>query len=134
MLPAAPVTVQMGQPVMLTWTAPTQARPDQDVDRLLHQPARRDRFLAGMHGAGHRSFTVTAEMTTELFKNGVSGFPSVTFTRQSGDTTTVMSGCTQLLVRSPVSRELNVPGVVSCSDDKPCPNNRMCREDLTCAS
>ncbi len=72
-------------------------------------------------------------MTTALFMNGVSGFPSFSLTRQSGDTTTVMSGCVQLLVATPVSRDLNVPGVVSCNDEKPCPGGKMCRQDLTCA-
>ena len=132
-VPTAPVTVQMGQPVTLTWTAPSKPGPTRVlIDFSINRHGLIDSWLeCTVPDTG--SFTVTAEMTTELFKSGVSGFPSVSFTRQSGDTTTVMSGCTQLLVRSPVSRDLNVPGIVSCSDDRPCPNNRMCRADLTCA-
>ena len=78
-------------------------------------------------------FTVTAEMMDELFKNGVSGFPSVRLVRQSADTTMVQSGCVQLTVAAPLTRDLAVEGVVSCNDDdKPCPNGKMCQEDLRC--
>jgi hypothetical protein len=130
--PAAAVTVQMGQPVTLTWTPPSKAGPTRVlVDFSINRHGTIDAWLeCTVPDTG--SFTVTGEMTTELFKNGVSGFPSVNLTRQSGDTTTVMGGCVQLLVTAPISRDLNVPGVVSCNDEKPCAGGKVCREDLTC--
>jgi hypothetical protein len=131
-VPTTPVTVETGKPVTLTWTAPTKPGPSKMlIDFSINRHGAVDAWLeCTVPDTG--SFTVTAEMTTELFKNGVSGFPSVNFTRQSGDTTTVMSGCVQLLVAAPISRDLNVPGVVSCNEEKKCPPGKECREDLTC--
>ena len=131
-VPAAPVTVQMGQPVTLTWTPPSKPGPTRMlIDFSINRHGAVDAWLeCTVPDTG--SFMVTAEMTTELFKNGVSGFPSVNFTRQSGDTTMVMSGCVQFLVTAPISRDLNVPGVVSCNEEKKCPPGKECREDLTC--
>jgi hypothetical protein len=131
-VPTAPVTVQTGQPVTLSWTPPSKPGPSKMlIDFSINRHGAVDSWLeCTVPDTG--SFTVTAEMTTELFKNGVSGFPSVNFTRQSGDTVTVMSGCVQLLVAAPISRDLNVPGVVSCNEEKKCPPGKECREDLTC--
>ena len=131
-VPTAPVTVMMGQPVTLTWTPPSKPGPTRVlVDFSINRHGAVDAWLeCAVPDTG--SFTVTGEMTTELFRNGVSGFPSVNLTRQSGDRTTVMGGCVQLLATAPISRDLNVPGVVSCNDEKPCPGGKVCREDLSC--
>ena len=108
-VPSTPVTVQMGQPVTLTWTPPGKPGPTRIfIDFSINRHGTIDAWLeCTVPDTG--SFTVTAEMTTALFRNGVSGFPSFNLTRQSGDTTTVMSGCVQLLVAAPVSRESERP-------------------------
>jgi hypothetical protein len=131
-VPTAPVTVTRGQPVTLTWTPPSRPGPTRMfIDFSINRHGAIDSWLE-CTAEDTGSYTITGAMTEELFKNGVSGFPSVNLTRQSGDTTTVQNGCVQLLVTAPISRQLNVTGVVSCNSENPCPGGKMCRDDLTC--
>jgi hypothetical protein len=42
-------------------------------------------------------------------------------------------GCVELEVGARVIREVMVPGVTSCSRDRPCPDGLTCQDsDLTC--
>ncbi len=133
-VPMTAIKAQAGMPVTLTWTPP--AKGTSAVTRV------HIKFAINLHGAVDTwfecevpdtgSYTVSAELMTELFKFGVSGFPSVDLTRRSSDTTTVPSGCVEFMVAAPVNRPLEVPGVVSCQDDTDCMGGKKCSEDLTC--
>jgi len=131
-VPEAPITVEMGQPVTLTWGAPGKTGPT----RVLIN------FSVNRHGAVDTwlecsvpdtgSFAIDGALVTELFQYGTSGFPSVSIQRQSADSTTVPSGCMEFSVSTSANRELMVPGVVSCQDDMDCPQGQTCQIDLKC--
>jgi hypothetical protein len=130
--PTTALMVENGKPATLTWTPP--AKPG---------PARMHiRFGINFHGGtdtafecdvpDNGSFTIEAALMTELFKHGVSGFPHAELTRQSADTAAAKGGCVEFVVKSPVERDLTVPGLVSCHFDDDCPNGKICADDLTC--
>jgi hypothetical protein len=132
-MPKDPIKVESGKPVTLTWTKPATASP---VTRVHLN------FAVNLHGTTDTwfecevpdsgSFTVSGELTTQLFSHGVSGFPRVELTRRSSDTATVPSGCVEFMVAAPITRDLEVPGVVSCNEDTDCPSGKTCSGDLTC--
>jgi hypothetical protein len=132
-LPKEPLLVEEGKPVTLTWPAP--AKPG--GTRILVN------FAVNLHGttdtwlecevADTGSFTVDGATTKALFMHGVSGFPRVSITRQSADTTMVRSGCAEFRVKTEADRDLKVPGLTSCQGDSDCPAGKACQGDLTCS-
>jgi hypothetical protein len=120
------------EPSTLTWTPS-----DSDVDR---------RVLVEVNIANHGgipariecstldegSLAIPAALVNGLLNAGYSGFPSVTVTRQSADTTSTVDGCIDFTVLSSVTLSVAIPGLVSCSSDEDCPNGQTCLPDLTC--
>ena len=131
--PTDPIKAETGKPVTLTWTPP--AKPS-ELTRI------HIKFAINLHGMVDTwfecevpdtgSYVVSAELMTELFKQGVSGFPSVDLTRRSSDTATVPSGCVEFMVAAPINRPIEIPGVVSCNDPDDCPAGKTCATDLVC--
>jgi hypothetical protein len=131
--PDAPIKAESGKPVTLTWTPP----PKSSAVTRMHI-----KFAINLHGTldtwfecevpDTGSFTVSAELMTQLFSHGVSGFPSVDLTRRSSDTVMVPSGCVEFMVAAPINRPIEVPGVVSCNDPDDCPAGKTCAGDLVC--
>ena len=78
------------------------------------------------------SLEIPASLVSALLNVGYSGFPSVKLTRQSADTTTTIDGCIDFTVLSSVTLPVEIPGLVSCSDDDDCPDGQSCLSDLTC--
>ena len=78
------------------------------------------------------SFEVPAGLVSALLGFGTSGWPSVQLTRRSADSTDLSFGCVQFVVVSKAGLALDVPGVVSCSDDTDCEGGQICQGDLTC--
>jgi hypothetical protein len=130
--PAQPLVVESGKAATITWTAPALPGPTQVLINLgVNWHGAVDTWME-CSAADTGTFTIPAATMTELFKHGVSGFPRVTLTRQSADTTTVKSGCVQFLVLSEVTRDVTVPGVVSCNEDSECSSGKTCQTDLSC--
>jgi hypothetical protein len=128
--PEAPLPAESGKPVTVTWTPGKMGPAKVLIDFSVNRHGSVDTWLE-CEADDNGMFVVDGTLTTELFKYGVSGFPSVRLTRQSGDTTTV-GGCVQFLVTATADRQLMVPGVISCQDDDVCPAPKKCSMDLTC--
>ena len=130
--PKTKIAAEAGKPSTITWTASSASA----VSRVVLD------FAVNRHGAVDTwlecevpdtgSFALSAALTTELFKHGVSGYPSVDITRLTSDTVSVPSGCVEFQVTALVNRELAVPGLVSCQGDKDCAAPKTCAEDLAC--
>jgi hypothetical protein len=73
------------------------------------------------------SVTIPAPLITALMNKGTSGFPTVSLTRVSVDSTTVGPGCVEFIVASGVALALNVAGVKSCNEDAACTPPEICR-------
>jgi len=78
------------------------------------------------------SFSIPAALATELYKLGMSGFPTITITRRTADSTTITPGCIQFSVSSSLELEVSIVGLVSCIKDTECPTGQVCKVDLTC--
>jgi hypothetical protein len=138
-VPAEKLRVERGKPATLTWTPPAKMGPT----RMLLN------FSLNRHGAVDTwlecevpdtgSFTIETAVVDALFGFGISGFPSVDMKRQSSDTATLRTGCFEFNVVSPAYREIEVPGLISCSGEEPepgqpppCPPGQRCGDDLRC--
>ncbi len=127
-----PLPVEKGKPVALTWPVPGKSGP---AKMLIN-------FSLDLHGSGERyleclvpdtgSFMVEGSVVTELINKGTSGFPRVTFSRQSVDSTSVKGGCVQFVVKSGAERPLKIPGNIDCNDTLPCPFGKTCQDTLLC--
>jgi hypothetical protein len=137
-VPADKLPVENGKPATLTWTPPTRQGPTRMLISLsINRHGSVDTSLeCEVPDTG--SFTIDAAAITEVFKYGVSGFPSVDMKRQSADTATLRAGCLEFNVVASASREIAVPGVISCVGEPepgqpdPCPPGQTCGEDLRC--
>jgi hypothetical protein len=128
----AKVVVAAGQALALTWTPAASADPIRIVIRL----------EVNTHGAvGTRlectvpdsgAFEVPEPIVTALVGRGVSGFPRLSITRQSLDAVTTDLGCVDFRIHRHADVEVEIPGLVSCSDAMPCPMGQTCQGDLTC--
>lgn len=133
-LPHEPLLVEDGKPVTLSWSASAKS----GATRILIN------MSVNLHGTTDTwlecdvpdtgSFTVDGATTAALFKHDISGFPRVTVTRQSVDAAMVKSGCVEFVVKAEASRDLEVPGLKSCQDDRDCPAGKRCQRDLKCST
>ncbi len=78
------------------------------------------------------ALSVHADLVDALYAMGVSGFPSITLSRRSADSTTIAPGCVDLIVRADLDIPVEIAGVTSCTDDKDCEAGKSCAADLTC--
>jgi hypothetical protein len=72
-------------------------------------------------------------LLAELFQIGVSGFPSLTFSRRSAHSTQLNAGCVELVVRTDQDVSIEVAGVTSCTSDGQCGPGESCGADLQCS-
>jgi hypothetical protein len=78
------------------------------------------------------SLTIPAPLVTDLIALGVAGFPTVNLTRLDSDATTISVGRVELLVSSSVSKSVEIPGLISCSEQLPCPDDMTCTIERKC--
>ncbi len=71
-------------------------------------------------------------MIERLANLGVAGFPTIVVTRVSVGSAVIRAGRIDLTVYSDVERSVEVPGLVSCTDDSQCSGGSSCQSDLTC--
>lgn len=116
---------------ILSWTAGLEpaARVHVQVDVANHGgiPARIECVTAD-----DGELALPATLVEALLPYGVSGFPTVTLTRESSDAVDAFGGCTALATRSTVVLPALIDGVTSCSHPDDCPPDQTCRGDLTC--
>jgi len=71
-------------------------------------------------------------LTNQLLGFGFSGFPTLSVTRRTADSTTTSYGCVQFVVESTAVFDVDIPGLTSCSDNEDCTSPELCQPDLTC--
>ena len=79
------------------------------------------------------SYAIPASLVTQLINLGLSGWPEIQISRQSDASTTIEPGCVDLLVFSEIRIPIELPGLVSCSEEDPCPDGQVCLDTLMCA-
>jgi hypothetical protein len=120
------------QPLALSWDAPApegSARIEIALD-IAHHGNIGARIDCDVADSG--SHAVPGALITRLIALGTAGFPTVTLTRRTVDSTSIAPGCVQLAIASSVEQPLEVDGVISCNEDRPCPGGRPCGRDLKC--
>ncbi|ATB27872.1 hypothetical protein [Melittangium boletus] len=130
---ASDIVIEKGKPVPLSWTPSTSASPARIsilLDLAHHGGIAASVECDGIEDTG--SFSLPAGLVSKLIDVGVAGFPKITLSRRTADSAELTSGCVDLLVQSQVSREVVIPGLVSCSTDEDCPTGQTCQADLTC--
>ena len=130
-VPTAAIPVARDAATTITWTPPTAAG-DARI-QILFDLAHHGGIAASIvcdDLPDNGTYTVPAALVTRLLDEGVAGFPLVTVTRQTVDSTTLAAGCVELRVTAAVSRDVLVPGLVSCADDDGCTPPATCPDDL----
>jgi hypothetical protein len=126
------VPLQPGTPLSLTWTPPSQpelSRVEVKLD-VSHHGGTKGKIECEVADSG--ALDIPAAQIGALLALGVSGFPTVTITRVASGTAAVRAGRVSLRVASGVERAVEVPGVVSCTDQAQCPAGQTCQADLRC--
>ena len=131
-VPSPTITVERAKPLALTWTPPAATGPAKATISLNIN----GHGLVGSHVEcvvdDTGSYTLPAELITQLVDAGTSGFPTVTLTRQSLDSKTLAPGCVDFRVRSSQKIDVTIPGLQSCQEDTDCTAPQTCQGDLTC--
>jgi hypothetical protein len=112
--------VMRDQPLTVTWTAPAKAgsaRIHLGLD-IGHHGGIAARIECDVADTG--STTVAAPLVTKLMDQGLAGFPAISLSRQTADSTTTAGGCVDFVVASDQERPVEVPGVVSCNSNSKC--------------
>jgi hypothetical protein len=134
-----PPAVMGGQAATVTWGAPAQP----GVSRILasldiaHHGGVAARVECDFADDG--SAEIPATLIDQLIERGTAGFPELTLTRRTVDSTTIAPGCVEFLVASVIPREVTLclsPGncIVSCAQGGTCPNGQACPDDLKCGT
>lgn len=119
-------TVVTGQPLTLTWDAPTT-------------PARTEvvfHMRIDLHGITPSSIEcvyeddgsadVPAEVLDALMALGVSGFPESDIARRTADTTSIGGACLDFLATSSHLGHITIEGYTPCTRDEDCPEGESC--------
>lgn len=78
------------------------------------------------------SLTISAALLTQLLNLGVAGYPSFKLIRKSVASTAITPGLVQLELSQSIVRYVQIPGLVSCTDDTDCPTGQTCQGDQQC--
>jgi hypothetical protein len=78
------------------------------------------------------AFSISASMVTQLVALGYSGYPQVELVRRTIDAIDMALGCVEFEVLSSLVLPIEIPGLISCSQDEDCPEGQTCQSDLTC--
>ncbi|MEZ4266515.1 MAG: hypothetical protein R3F39_09060 [Myxococcota bacterium] len=126
------LAIARDQPGALKWTAPADpsaARVRIELSIANHggTPGRVECLTAD-----DGSFEIPTAHINALLDLGYSGFPSVSLSRHTADSTQLATGCFDLVVESGRTLAVEIPGLTSCSNDDDCEAGQTCGVDLTC--
>ncbi|MGB0588082.1 MAG: hypothetical protein ACPGU1_00240 [Myxococcota bacterium] len=129
---AQEIVVEAGAPMSLSWVPPTVDGPVKvHVELNLNNHGSTSAWIAcDVPDTG--TYTVPSSLLEALYAIGVSGFPSLTLSRRSVDSTTVTQGCVDFVVHSDRNVPITISGVTSCTQDMQCPPGQSCGADLAC--
>ncbi len=130
--PDAPVQMKSGEVLQLVWDAPAEAGATEihiALDIATHggTPGQIDCVVPDT-GA----FAIPEPLVTALLDRGFAGFPALSYTRFSVDATDHDLGCIEFRVSSRFVAQLEIEGLISCSDDMPCPEGMTCQPGQFC--
>jgi hypothetical protein len=126
------LNVARNQPLPVTWTPPARpgsARIHLGLD-IAHHGGISARIECDVADTG--STTISASLVNQLMDRGLAGWPTLALTRQTADSVNVASGCVEFQVASSQERPVQVEGVTSCNDDRPCPGGKVCPANSRC--
>ena len=151
-VPNGALTLVSGQALTVTWTPP--ASPEAGTIEIVVDAAHHGGTLARLEcGALPDTGTATIDgaLVAALVSKGVAGFPTITITRRTVDSTSIAAGCVDFSVSSSVTNAITVcqsagsctmscncggsSGNGACSgaaSDVPCAQGTTCQADLTC--
>jgi hypothetical protein len=118
----------------LTWAAPGEsdlARIQIKVDISHHGGAK---GKVECDTADDGQITIASALVDRLVDLGVAGFPTISLTRIARGAPEDEPRNVTLSVLETVERPVEVPGVVSCTDDRQCPAGQRCSTSLLCQS
>jgi hypothetical protein len=126
-----PPGVMRGQAPSITWVAPAQPGASHILASLdiAHHGGVAARIECDFADDG--SAEIPATLIDQLIERGTAGFPELTLTRRTVDSTTIAPGCVEFQVASVIARVVTLclsPGncIVSCSEDAECPTGQTC--------
>jgi hypothetical protein len=126
------IPMESGQPLVLSWTPPTQAGVSTmriDVD-ISHHGGQKGKIVCEVEDTG--SLEVAEPLVTGLIALGYSGYPDVSFERRAVGSVEIEHGYVELLVVCRDKRYLAIPGLTSCEVDEDCPAGQTCQDDAKC--
>jgi hypothetical protein len=129
---ATSVSLQEDQAVQLSWQEPANAEDSSIFIELniAQHGGTPGRIECEVPDTG--SFEIPVALSNALLAQGYSGFPSLTLSRTSADSTQTALGCLDLRVQSDVTLEVEIDGLTSCSGNEDCISPETCQPDLTC--
>ncbi len=119
--------------VTVAWTQPAvagDARVHLRLD-ISHHGGTRGKVECDTQDDG--AFAIPAALTQQLVDRGIAGFPTLIVSRDAVTRTAIANGVVQLTVASSVEVAVDIPGLVSCSDDSQCQTPQTCGANLSCS-
>lgn len=120
----APVVLDPSADLSLAWTpdeGPAHVRVELTID--LHG-ATPSKLVCVTDDDGE--LTVDQSLVAQFVALGVTGFPAITFHRETVDSIEITPGCVELGVRSFADGDLSVVGHTPCTGDGDCPDPMVC--------
>ena len=124
--------VAKGKPLDLTWKSPGAASKSRIQVKLdiSHHGGTKGKIECDVPDTG--ALSIPADLVGRLMDLGVAGFPTVMVTRSSIASAATSGGRVDLRIYSYIESPVEIPGVISCSEDTECRGGKICRDDKTC--
>ena len=125
------ITFTDGEPVQVEWAPGDQ--PELSVMNISVNIS----YHAGTKGTiscqtpDSGTLELSGSMLDDLKALGISGWPIIVFSRTSLGTTDP-DVAVDLLIESSVTRNVEIPGLISCNSDADCPDGQTCQFDFQC--
>lgn len=121
------IVVTEGEPVSLSWTAPSSPGPAQLYVRLNINNHGSSNTAIECDFPDTGSATIPAALVDGLIAEGASGFPSITLSRRTATSTSIAPGCVEFVVSSTLDLDVSLTGLTSCDTDAECPDGQTCK-------
>ena len=124
------IVLEEGKPIVLRWRPPAETGNTTihvKVD-VSHHGGTKGLIEGECEDNG--SLEISADLIDGLLDLGVSGFPKLEITRRTKGSTDPAS--VDLILESKITKELHIPGLISCNCNEDCPEGQTCQQDLKC--